>query len=71
MKPVSAADAPAGRRGCWLARVGGRRVMVVVEGMVVATDCCNWCMYGVSATDGAVYTEAWLEVIVGVVCPSI
>ena len=46
-------------------------MIVAVEGMVVAIDCCTWCTYGVSMTDGAVCSGAWLEVMVGVVCLSI
>ena len=49
-------DASGGRRGCWLANVGGRRKMVVVEVIVVEAHCYICCTFGVIVTDGAMYT---------------
>lgn len=56
LKQESAVDASGGRRGCWLASVGGRRKMVVVEVIVVEAHCYICCTFGVIVTDGAMYT---------------
>ena len=59
---MSAADAPSGRGGCWLAAVDGRSEMAVAEGCVAEAVSWIWCTYRARETVGAAYIGVLIEV---------